>query len=69
VRRRDAGPNETRRRWWRRWQPAWKVRWTSGSSKLNFDLHRAFSLWTWILLFILAFTAFSLTCTTKSSIR
>jgi len=60
VRRRDAGPNETRRRWWRRWQPAWKVRWTSGSSKLNFDLHRAFSLWTWILLFILAFTAFSL---------
>ncbi|QJE00597.1 PepSY domain-containing protein [Massilia forsythiae] len=46
--------------WWQRWQPAWKVRWRGGSSKLNFDLHRAFSLWTWILLFILAFTAFSL---------
>jgi uncharacterized iron-regulated membrane protein len=46
--------------WWRRWRPAWKVRWQGGSSKLNFDLHRAFSLWTWGLLFILAFTAFSL---------
>jgi uncharacterized iron-regulated membrane protein len=46
--------------WWRRWQPAWKVRWQGGGTKLNFDLHRAFSLWTWALLFILAFTAFSL---------
>ena len=46
--------------WWQRWQPAWKVRWRGGSNKLNFDLHRAFSLWTWALLFILAFTAFSL---------
>lgn len=46
--------------WWQRWQPAWKVRWNGGGPKLNFDLHRAFSLWTWILLFILAFTAFSL---------
>ena len=46
--------------WWQRWQPAWKVRWNGGSNKLNFDLHRAFSLWTWALLFILAFTAFSL---------
>jgi uncharacterized iron-regulated membrane protein len=46
--------------WWQRWRPAWKVRWRGGSSKLNFDLHRAFSLWTWLLLFILAFTAFSL---------
>lgn len=48
------------RSWWQRWQPAWKVRWSSGSYKLNFDLHRAFSLWTWLLLFIVAFTAFSL---------
>ena len=48
------------RGWWQRWKPAWKVRWCGGSAKLNFDLHRAFSLWTWGLLFILAFTAFSL---------
>jgi uncharacterized iron-regulated membrane protein len=46
--------------WWQRWKPAWKIRWSGGSYKLNFDLHRAFSLWTWILLFIVAFTAFSL---------
>ena len=46
--------------WWQRWMPAWKVRWGGGNYKLNFDLHRAFSLWTWVLLFIVAFTAFSL---------
>ncbi|MNR82298.1 hypothetical protein D3C72_130540 [compost metagenome] len=53
-----AGTNE--KTWWQRWQPSWRVRWSGGSYKLNFDLHRAFSLWTWALLFILAFTAFSL---------
>jgi uncharacterized iron-regulated membrane protein len=43
-----------------RWAPAWKVK-TSGSAfRINFDIHRAFGLWTWALLFILAFTAFSL---------
>jgi hypothetical protein len=31
-----------------------------GGNKLNFDLHRAFSLWTWLSLFILTFTVFSL---------
>jgi uncharacterized iron-regulated membrane protein len=64
VRRRAQAALESRapagKSWWLRWQPAWKVRWRGGFSKLNFDLHRAFSLWTWILLFILAFTAFSL---------
>ena len=48
------------RTWMQRWRPAWAVRWKGGVTKLNFDLHRAFSLWTWALLFILAFTAFSL---------
>lgn len=46
--------------WWQRWHPAWLVRWKSGNYKINFDLHRAGGLWTWGLLFILAFTAFSL---------
>ncbi|MET0582916.1 MAG: PepSY-associated TM helix domain-containing protein [Pseudoxanthomonas sp.] len=59
-RRQAAAPVQPAKSWWRRWQPAWKVRWRGGSRKLNFDLHRAFSLWTWALLFILAFTAFSL---------
>ena len=48
------------RTWWQRWQPAWRIRKASGAYKLNFDLHRAGGLWTWGLLFILAFTAFSL---------
>ena len=36
------------------------MRWRGGSYRLNFDLHRAFGLWTWGFLFVLAFTAFSL---------
>ena len=48
------------RSWWQRWKPAWKIRRKAGSYKFNFDIHRAFSLWTWPLLFIIAFTAFSL---------
>ena len=48
------------RGWWSRWKPAWKIK-TSGSAyRINFDIHRAFGLWTWALLFILAFTGFSL---------
>lgn len=46
--------------WWQRWQPAWRVRWRTGGYKLNFDLHRAGALWVWGVLFILAFTSFSL---------
>lgn len=49
-----------KRSWWARWAIAWKVRWRSGAYRLNFDLHRAGSLWTWALLLVLAFTAFSL---------
>ncbi len=45
---------------WARWKPAWMIK-TSGSAyRINFDIHRAFSLWTWCVLFIVAFTAFSL---------
>jgi len=46
--------------WWQRWKPAWQIRWRGGTYKLNFDLHRAGALWTWGLLFIIAFTGFSL---------
>jgi uncharacterized iron-regulated membrane protein len=48
------------RTFWQRWRPAWLIRWSGGAYKVNYDLHRAFGLWTWVLLFILAFTAFSL---------
>ena len=61
----DPGrPEAVRRRlargWWSRWKPAWQIK-TSGSAyRINFDIHRAFSLWTWALLLILAFTSFSM---------
>lgn len=48
------------RGFWARWKPAWTIK-TSGSAyRINFDIHRAFSLWTWGVLFTIAFTAFSL---------
>lgn len=48
------------RGFWARWKPAWVIK-TSGSAyRINFDIHRAFSLWTWFVLFVVAFTAFSL---------
>lgn len=45
---------------WQRWAPAWKMRWNSSKHKRYFDMHRAFGLWTWILLIILAFSALAL---------
>lgn len=59
-RRPGAAVHATRTSWWKRWKPAWTLRWRGGAYKLNFDLHRAGSLWTWALLLVLAFTAFSL---------
>lgn len=61
--RRQSKPSATisrARAWWQRWIPAWKVRWRANAYKVNFDLHRAGSLWAWGLLLVLAFTAFSL---------
>ena len=49
-----------RRGWWARWRPAWRIKASGSRYRLNFDIHRAFGLWTWLLLFVLAFTAFSL---------
>jgi uncharacterized iron-regulated membrane protein len=43
-----------------RWKPAWQVRWWGGAYRVNFDLHRAAGLWTWGLLFVIAFTGFSM---------
>jgi uncharacterized iron-regulated membrane protein len=49
-----------RRTWWERWKPAWKIRRGASSYRLNLDLHRAFGLWLWVALFILAFTSISM---------
>ncbi len=59
--RQRAARDKTRARsYWRQWKPAWEIRWHGGANRLNFDIHRAFGLWTWVILFIIAFTAFSL---------
>lgn len=53
-------PQRLDRGFWQRWKPAWKIK-TSGSPyRLYFDCHRALGLWTWVLLFGIAFTALSL---------
>ena len=43
-----------------RWAPAWKIKASGSAYRITFDIHRAFALWTWALLLMLAFTAFSL---------
>ncbi|MGZ7192220.1 PepSY domain-containing protein, partial [Streptococcus pyogenes] len=43
--------------WLSRWAPSWKLRLSSGAYKLNFDLHRAGGLWTWAMLFVLAWSS------------
>ncbi|MPY69008.1 MAG: PepSY domain-containing protein [Alphaproteobacteria bacterium] len=56
----DAVRRQLARRWRTRWAPAWKIRTWGSAWRINFDIHRAFGLWLWGLLFMLAFTAFSL---------
>jgi uncharacterized iron-regulated membrane protein len=45
------------RSWWSRWKPAWLIRWNGGAYRLNFDIHRAFGLWTWAMLFVFAWSS------------
>lgn len=49
-----------RRTWWQRWKPSWLIKWSGSAYRINFDVHRAFGLWLWFLLFILAFTSVSM---------
>lgn len=65
IERPAAVSRQLARGWWRRWKPAWQVRWRGSSYRLNFDLHRAFSLWLWALLFILALSGASLNLYTE----
>ncbi|TKB72316.1 MAG: PepSY domain-containing protein [Nitrospira sp.] len=48
---------DVRPSWWIRWMPSWLVNWRSSPFRLNFDLHRASGLWTWIMLFVLAWSS------------
>jgi len=40
-----------------RWKPAWIVKWPSSAIRMNFDIHRAGSLWLWPLLFAFAWSS------------
>jgi uncharacterized iron-regulated membrane protein len=55
-----AVARELGRGFWARWAPAWTIKTRGSAYRINFDIHRAFSLWTWALLFAIAFTGFSL---------
>lgn len=45
------------RNFWSRWAIAWKIKWPASTFRLNFDLHRAGGLWTWLILFVFAWSS------------
>ncbi len=51
---------KARKGFWSRWKPAWQIKTKASLYRINFDIHRAFGLWLWGVLFTVAFTAFSL---------
>ncbi len=51
----DALP--TAKSWWSRWKPVWLIKLNAGAFRINFDIHRAFGLWTWALLFVFAWSS------------
>jgi uncharacterized iron-regulated membrane protein len=42
---------------WRNWKPAWLIKRNASFYRLNFDLHRAGSLWLWGMFFIFAWSS------------
>ena len=48
------------RSYWQRWRPAWRIKRSASSYRLNLDLHRAFGLWLWLLLAAVAFTSIAM---------
>ena len=41
----------------KRWLPAWKIRTKTNTFKLNYDVHHAFGLWLWVMLFVIAWSS------------
>ena len=50
-------PSANRKSWLKRWKPAWRIKWNGGFYRVNFDVHRAFGLWTWAMLFVFAWSS------------
>lgn len=42
---------------WARWRRAWKIKHTTNPVRLNFDLHRAGGLWSWLLCLVFAWSS------------
>lgn len=43
--------------WLSRWKKAWKIKTGTRFTRFNFDVHRAFSLWLWVVLGIFAWSS------------
>jgi uncharacterized iron-regulated membrane protein len=56
----ETPPDAARRTWWQRWKPAWQIKRDASAYRFNLDIHRAFGLWLWAMLFIIAFTSMSM---------
>ena len=55
-----AAPNVLQRRarsFWVRWKPAWRIKTSASTYRLNFDLHRAGGLWLWLALLVFAWSS------------
>lgn len=60
-----AAGGKSGKSFWARWKPAWLIKTSASAYRINFDIHRAFGLWLWGVLFTVAFTAFSLNLYTE----
>ncbi|MDN3453304.1 PepSY-associated TM helix domain-containing protein [Psychrobacter sp. APC 3350] len=49
--------HKKRASFFKRWRPAWKIRRKTNTFKLNYDLHHAFGLWLWVMLFVIAWSS------------
>jgi uncharacterized iron-regulated membrane protein len=39
------------------WRLAWLIKWRASAIRINFDIHRAFGLWSWIALLLFAWSS------------
>jgi uncharacterized iron-regulated membrane protein len=53
----SGGSARSAKSWRSRWKPAWMVKTTAGAYRINFDLHRAFGLWTSVMLLVFAWSS------------
>jgi len=56
----SAGSRAANKRFLHRWKTAWQIKRGAGTNRLVYDLHRATSLWLWLILLVFAWTGFAL---------